>query len=514
MPSEPVSLGKFKGGLNTVADDSSIEDDQLSEILNFDVDTDGSLVSRPAITLAPETTSVTGNMEILGYYVDNLGNTSAVIAVGTETRLYNVQTGVWTTVWSVRASGFVQYDNKVVLCSESAAGGYWESGVFTSTPTMPQAAGIVFYQERFWAWGVKNSANSTTVWFSKLTLISPPTSIFTWDTGADFFTVSKGDGQWITCLTPDSSALIISRSGSTWTFSFPSTPLAGTLNEVNSNIGADNQFSIVRYENYYFCVHSGTVYQLINFQFYATNVRRVEFAPESTTNPLIADIRLSVVGRRLILWHYGNTYVYSIALGAWSRWRSTVSRASHFIQVPSASLAVSDVVAYAVTGEDDPAKQKLWRMAEDPLQSGSGESITCMIRTKAYTIRQPAQYKRLFYWTAEVKSAGLVTGIAYPVVVPNQSTKWDAMDLTTWDVLALGNWDNPLVIIPGINDPVPYSSSGPISKLIQFISRFHFLKVVFEVYLECNGTESTSPARIYSITPYLAIKGGVPRKVN
>lgn len=515
MPGTPVDLGKFKGGLNNIADEASIDDDQLAEVINFDLDTDGTLISRPAITPAPESGgSVTGDMVILGYYTD-IGNvTYAVLAVDTTTRIYNISTGVWTQIWATRASGMVQYDNKIVLSSATSSGGYWESGTFTSMASMPFSAGITFYQERFWAWGIKGSANATTVWFSNLTVISPASSIFNWTPASDFFTVSKGDGQWITSITADISSLVIFRSGSTWGFSYPSTPFSGTLRPLNVNIGADNAYSVVRFENYFYVVHSGTVYQFINFQFYPLNSKRVEFGPESVTGTLTADIRLSIFGRRLILWHYGNTYVYSITIGAWTRWRSEVSRAAQFLQVPPSSESVSNFTAYAVTGDSTAAKQKLWFIANDVLQLGTGESMACMIRTKAYSMSQPAQYKALKYWTVEVRSAGAVTGTSYPVTLQQGGATWDAMDLTTWDVLSNGNWDNLLVILPKIVDEAPYASSGPIAKLVRFIRAYRFLKVIFEVYMECDGTAATSPARIYSITPYLGIKANVSKKVN
>lgn len=515
MPGTPVDLGKFKGGLNNIADEASIEDDQLAEVINFDLDMDGTLVSRPAIIPAPESGgSVTGDMVGLGYYTDTSNTTYAVLAVDTTTRIYNISTGVWTQIWATRASGMVQYDNKIVLSSATSSGGYWEGGTFTSMASMPFAAGITFYQERFWAWGAKGSANATTVWFSNLTVISPASSIFDWTPASDFFTVSKGDGQWITNMIPDVGMLIIFRSGSAWGFSYSSTPFSGTLRSLNVNIGADNAYSVARFENHFYVVHSGTVYQFINYQFYPLNSKRVEFKPESVTGTLTADTRLSIFGRRLILWHYGNTYVYSITVGAWTRWRSEVSRAAQFLQVPPSSTSVSNTTAYAVTGDSTASKQKLWLVSDDVLQTGTGESMACMIRTKAYSMSQPAQYKALKYWTAEVRSANSVTGISYPVIIPTGTTTWDAMDLVTWDTLDLGNWDNPLVVLPVITDNVPYPSNGPVAKLVRFIRAYRFLKVIFEVYLECDGTAATSPARIYSITPYLGIKANVSKKVN
>ncbi|MCC6855871.1 MAG: hypothetical protein IT189_07400, partial [Microbacteriaceae bacterium] len=249
-----------------VAEEATIADDELSLVVNMEQDIDGSLVSRPAIIVdSTGPTGIGSNLDIkpLGYYVRDDGVTFLVAAVSTYTYLYNIDTKVWTQIWTTAASSFVQYDNKVVLISTTVAGGYWEAGSFTSTPTMPLGQQIVFYQDRFWAFGARGTGDSTTVWFSKLTVISPPSSIFTWATSTDFFTVSEGDGEWITALVPDTSALLIFRNSSTYQFTFPSAPSSGTLRVLSKTIGTENQWSIVAYESYYLAFSAGFLYQFI-----------------------------------------------------------------------------------------------------------------------------------------------------------------------------------------------------------------------------------------------------------
>jgi hypothetical protein len=49
MPGAPIPLGPFTGGVNNQAEQGTIADDELWLSENFEFDTDGSLVSRPAI---------------------------------------------------------------------------------------------------------------------------------------------------------------------------------------------------------------------------------------------------------------------------------------------------------------------------------------------------------------------------------------------------------------------------------------------------------------------------------
>lgn len=49
MEDRGVSFSQFTGGLNNVADASAISDNELAQIVNFELDSNGSLVARPPI---------------------------------------------------------------------------------------------------------------------------------------------------------------------------------------------------------------------------------------------------------------------------------------------------------------------------------------------------------------------------------------------------------------------------------------------------------------------------------
>ncbi len=512
MPGAPVPLGPFTGGMANVAEQATIDDDQVALLENYELDLDGSLVSRPAIVSEQTTGIVTGDIQPLGYYVSSAGLTYLVAAVDTITRIYELDGKVWTTIWTERASSFVQYDNKIVLSSETVAGGYWEAGSFTSTPTMPLATQIVFYQERFWAFGVRGTANATTVWFSNLTVISPPSSIFDWVTASNFFTVSKGDGEWITGLLADTSALLIFRNQSTYQFTYPTSPVTGTLRPLSKTIGAENQWAIVAYENYYVVLCAGFLYQFINYRFYSLNAKKINFERAALSGALMFDVRVSIFGRRVIVWFFGALYVYNITTSTWSKWVSPTTSAGHFLSVPPSSVSGESRVALAISGEDDNAKQILWRVEEDVLSTGSGETMQCVLRTKAYSLDESAQYKRLLYWAIEHRSASGLEAIAHPVAVPITGATWNDMEAYNWG--DFGSWNNPLLQITDYTDTVTYPTLAPIMSTVKMIAAFRFIRVYFEVFQTCDGTTATSPSRIYSITPYMKIHAGLSKKVS
>lgn len=514
MVSTPTLLGPFKKGMNNRSSQETIADDELSHIENFELDADGSLVTRPAIAPAASTPVAGQFVNPLGFYVTQDGTTFLVATTNAATWLMNTATNLWTQIWGQRASGFAQYDHKAVLSRANGAGGYWDGSTFVSTPTMPACEQIVFYQERFWAFGVKGSPDQTRVWFSNITSAGPsPTTIWTWTVATDFFEVGPGDGQWITGLMADSNALIIFRNRSTWHFSYPTSPFTGTLRELNPVVGADNKWCFVRYESAYYVLSQGFLYQFVNFQFYPLNSKRIDFQSTVLSGGQRLDLRLSVFGQRIIVYYLGTLYVYGVATDSWCVWRST-TMAAHFLQLPASSTSGDDREALVVSGSGNSARTGLYRIIDGVLPVGDGEKFNAFIRTKSYSFEEAAQYKRIFYWAAEVQSASGAEGIAYPSTVSASGTTWNQMNESTWNDLEGGSWNNPLTVVPVFRDDVEFPAFAPTRALIRFASEFHFMRVAFEVYLECDGTARTAMARIFSITPYLAVRGPVAGKVT
>ncbi len=515
MPGKPVHLGPFKNGLIATfdSDPTTIPDFSLSRCVNFDFGQDGALTSRPAIVTEAAPPIANTRIFPLGYYVRSDGATFLVAACGTQTWLYDIVAKTWTSIWTTAANGFAQYDNKVVLCSEAGAGGYWESGAFTATPTMPTGSQIVFYQERFWIFGAKGTSAATTVYFSKLNVISPPSSIFDWAPTSDFFTVSKGDGQWITGLLADPNALIIFRSSSTWVFTFPSAPANGTLRQIDQKIGADNKHCFVSNENVYYVQSQGFLYQFINFRFYPLNTKRLEFTPGTVSQGATQyDLRLSVFANRIILFYRGALWVYSTVTNTWSEWESTTD-AGYFLTIPPSSLTGDQRVALGVTASDANGQQKLLRVAQNPIAAGQpGETITAWIRTKATAVEDVSRFKRLFYWTIEALTASGVKGAANPVTVISSFTTWDDMEGFNQD--NFGTWDNPLIVLPVIVDDVDFPTNSPAHTVTKLIKSLKVTRVFFEAYLTFDGTTKTVPAKLYDIVAYFKESAGVAKKVS
>jgi hypothetical protein len=196
----------------------------------------------------------------------------------------------------------------------------------------------------------------------------------------------------------------------------------------------------------------------------------------------------------------------------WSRW-SSIHGAGAFAMIPPTSVAGDTRVALAVPGLTT-APKKLLRIVDEVLQGAIGEEMVCSIRTKSISLDESAQYKRLFYWTFEIKSSRGGRGIATPTALSEGVVTTDQMDMVTTDVLDLGSVDNPLIIIPTFETEVDFPTATPVQTLIRAGQDNRFRRIYFEVFVETDGTVRSAPARIYSITPYIRIKGSVAKKVS
>ncbi len=523
----PAILSPFKGGLNNVGEGATISDDQLSVLQNFDIDTDGTLVNRPPIEntgiLPPAANAGTdiaadpAPVLPLGYYVRADGSTFLVATCANKTWIFDLASKLWTKIWDGVAADFVQYDNKIVMISETTSGGYWEEGTFTPTTTMPVGSGIVVYNERFWAFGPRGTSTSTTIYFSNITGISPATSIFTWTTATDFFVVDKGDGQYITAIVADPNALLIFRSSSTYQFTYPNSPANGSLTLLNSSVGADHRFAVTRYENFYWVLNQGFLYQFISYQFYSRNSQIVRFSKSTDlASARYVDVSVSVLGERIVVFYHGSIYAYSIRQQSWAEW---VGQAvpGRILQMPSDTSGPGPREAFAWTGVNrGAASQRLLKIADSPTGTGEydGEEMSCTARTKTFDFNLAGTFKRLLYWTIGFRSARGVSGQIVPVGVNGSSITFDDMENYSFDDFDMSTWDAPIFKVPVFQDNIVFPTAAPIQALAKAMARIRFLSAYFEVTLTTKGTAATAPVRVFTVTAYLKQHADTGEKVS
>jgi hypothetical protein len=123
------------------------------------------------------------------------------------------------------------------------------------------------------------------------------------------------------------------------------------------------------------------------------------------------------------------------------------------------------------------------------------------------------------WWALEVQSATGAQGVMSPVVIPITGVTWNQMNALVWPntaggVPAIQTWNNPMISQPTFNDTVAFPTAAPQRQTIKFAGAGRFIRVFADVYVSLDGTAKTSPAKVFSIVPYLKTKVTVSQKVS
>ena len=543
-----VTLQNFVGGLNNYWDQSSIADNELAGLINFEVTTNGALTSRPPIWFEQSSGSnvytpvANEPVDVIGTYVEAGGTRYLVAVTDDKTWVYNVETKTWTQIATFRATDCTQFTNKVVLSSATAGqGGFWEAGTFTNTPTMPALGGIELFQNRFFGFGIQGTNTANTVYWSDITTAGvedESNSIWDWQDAQGYFYVEigAGDGQWITAMAQGYNDLVIFRNKSTYRYSYGELPEEGQMQVMQQDIGAETARCVVKFENAHFVLYGKTLYKYQNWLYYPLNSERVNFEEQTSFNPRF-EHAVSVVGRRCIVWHSGRVYSYNLDTSTWSEW-DTDSRVGYFVTIPRQNEDENEEMYFGISGDSDviaaldATDYALFRI-RDRVSAGSGaEEMTCSLRTKIYDFATPVEWKRLYFWSADIATARKVRASVIPVAQTERpvTVTWDDLsqdgqydngyfsyDELSQDSLAddiFSTWDVPKT--PGSIDSV--IEDFPLGELVRIETKLdqslRFRRIYFELYLTCDGTATTSPVQVFSIIPMVGVKKKISKGAN
>jgi hypothetical protein len=502
MGGSPIRLGPFAGGLNSLSDPTAVADSELVDVINFELDLDGSLTSRPPIIISG---NAPGQIRLLGYVVDT-GGTSYLIG-STATATYYFTGGSWTLITStVGAISMVQFADKAWLLAPVGSanpGGSWvPAGAFTAVSAMPKGKAIVAHKNRLWVAPGKDATSAgSRIRFSSVT---DPTS---WDVN-NYLDVSAGDGQNVTDITVYQNSIMVFKNDSTYNFSYDSSPDRGVVSRISATQGASDINCVVAYENVLFVYHEGNIYELINYSFSRINTK-VPFRVDNTVpQTFIIPVAMSLFNDRLIVRHFDRIYTYNLKTRTWTRWASSRVFA-YFILEPKNNLITDVPTAYAGSAiSGDTALFKI----QDIFNLDNVESIQCYVRTKNYDYQISSHFKRLMWWGADVVSQGDVSVIANPIVFSSLIT-WDqvANAATGWD--ALQTWDQLLDALPVVTDSIPTVGAGS-RKFLKFMKSLRFRQIYFEVTINTDGTVKTAPVKLFNLTTYIATKQQVGKSIS
>lgn len=510
MPGNAVKIGPFAGGLNTYSEPSAVGDNEAVDLINFNVDLDGSIFSRPPIRIKDTSASVpgAGELKLLGFFIDTSNEKYLIAATSAATYARRESDGTWLTITTTfGATTFVQYANKAYLIaapSSSNPGGSWVPNAFTAIAAMPKGASAVVYKERlFVAGGKLDATNANRVFFSNAA------DFATWVTSTNFFDVRSGDGQHIVKLTVFQDTVICFKEDSTYAFSYDSSPSRGAVRSINMAIGISNVDCVVEYENSLYIHHESSVYQLSNWNFTLINLKvPFEYRIVHAGQPTAAS--LSILGDLLIVHHYDMIYVFGLRTGTWTKWEVDLAHDfNYFVKVPLDDASQPQTYYGGPRASGTNRVLYWWKNEWDVT---GPEEITCKLVTKSYDFNVPYSFKRLFWWGVDLLSERDFSYIVHPITYTRVVTH-DMMHAYTHNQIT-GTHATPLDVSIDVSGSKTISNIAQNRMFLKLLKSLRFRQINFTVSGTTDGSAQAGPIRIYNITAFVDNKQIVAKEVN
>lgn len=520
-----TKLGPFTGGLhNSSGSGEYIGDDEVYELVNMEVDSDGSLVNRPQINdfvINPGSFSAVG-ISFIGTYLPSDGRKFVVANFPSSNvvALINTATGAanqWFSTTGLNSVCCIQYANKLYVVPDvtsTVPGGYFDvptptTATWTAVAAMPQGQAIAVYRERAWiACGLSATTNTSRFFFSS---VADPG---TW-AGSDFVDVVPGNGQKLVSLVRLGNDLVLFKEHSTHRFTYTTDPRKAELSEIDATIGCPSVNCVVVYNNNsIYTLHDNSVYEL--FQYTYTRISALVNMDQVTDGTMYAKDQygLTLHRDRLFVRYYSKLYLYSLRVKRWCTWETT-KNFSKVVVIPSASVGLDTAYAHSATSTN-PGKGFYFQDDRKTLYSGPGdvtnEIFTARIKTRTYDFDIPENYKVMFWWGVAIATSGNFTASS-TLPNANPSMSWAQAQATygSWAAaIAAGvTWAaNTNVVTNTVTAP---TLGKYARKFVKLPKKMRFRQIYYTLVCDVitNGGIADATLRIYDLTVHVKQKQSV-----
>ena len=514
MPGAPIQVGPFIGGLNTFSDPTAIADNELTECVNFELDLDGSLKSRPPIKDLGVNfpLSSSGNVQFLGNFFTSIGQSFLIASDGDSSTYYFDGTS-WSLITStVSGAAFVQFDDKAWITAAEGSGqvgGYWEpAGSFVAVSDMPAGECIVTFKDRLWIAEGRTSGNKGTRLYRSRTIADPAV----WPSVTDFVDIGVGDGQNIVQLAVYFNTLLIFRVDSIFGLQYTSDPAAAVVSLVVPNVGLNSKDSLTQFESTIYFMYDEKAYEFTNNRASQINAK-VPFAFTSTAN-IYLPYAVSEFNQRIVFTYFDKTFVYNLRTRSWSSWESNIygSLSKFFIRTNNQDKAI--VLAHSNVSVPAGGSRVAPLLQITDEYASAQEQMECRIQTKNFNYQASSIYKRLFWWGLDASFKGTVVGTAVPIG-QSFTVPWQTLfDNETWGSMLQYLWGSPQEGSPIVTTSVTEFAVTFRRVFVKFLKSLRFRQIFFTVKFETNGSSTEAPVRLFSLMTYVNPKQTVSKEIT
>ncbi|HSW91350.1 MAG TPA: hypothetical protein VLG09_01750 [Candidatus Saccharimonadales bacterium] len=519
MPGKPVEIGPWDGGLkNASGFGEFIEDNQAYLLQNFEVDTDGTLINRPAVAKATVTGVAAGlfGMRLLGTWIAADGTNLLVATSNYGIHIIDPSNSAVVFTHTMTAPRcYVSFDGilDVVPMVAGQGGAISKSGAiytWTGYAAIPTGISAVLYKDRMYIAQetasriVYSDVNNFSVW--------PATN-----------NVSIGfdNKQPLKAMIVVGSDVFLFKSDSTYRYGHAGDPAKAELKQTDAYVGTVNETTIAVYNNNtVYTLSNNAVYELYQGTYTCISkdldmVRVVE--PLNQVN-----FGVSVAADRLFIRFYTHMYVLSLLTQKWSEW-TFVDSIKQFAKVVSLpGHEPNDDYMYMAANRLTGDNRFLNYFQDSRILGIDKEAFTCKLITKSFDFQTPTYYKTILMGGLSVACSSVVKISA---VVPGsavieqltwgeafvQYTWGDAYDLgLTWGTAVTSDGD---VLMKTTIPPTDGSAFG--RKLLKCLGKFRYRQVQFVIEIPASYNDRASfSVKLYNLTVYALQKETIVASVT
>jgi hypothetical protein len=531
---QAVTLGPFLGGLNTSADSKFMADDELMECINFEVDIDGSLMCRPAITETVNNESWGFERFIpIGRVNFTTGGDYLIVSSPQGTHAFDGTD--FTFIYGGQSRCAVQYLDNVYIVSvpgEADNGGRWDGTTFTADASMPRGEAAFFHKSRMFVVPGRTATTNP----SRLIFTNVITSTTLSWPAANNIDIQPGDGDNLVDATVYNDNIVLFKENSIYLLAYDIRPTDAVLRQVITGIGVNYPHCVDTHENSVFFLHEGKVWEMSNYEFTHIN-QKVPFEldqtlPQSEDNSenagaFLDPVWLRKMGDRLLVGFHNKRYAYNLLTRTWGEWQMQDNNAQSFgppmeiiksvntnepVRYYCAPVFVEWGNFYYFTDKYVPGTRDASGQGDLGFVEYTYYNIMCSMRTKEFTFDIPLLWKRLMWWGVNALTGTTISAEARPNRGLDDNDLWEDVALYDWDDLD-GTWENMLgeLIVSDVQTGVTGYAG---SKFYKFLKSLRFRSISFKVTIENDGTTPDGPCRVMDMTAIVGLKQVVGKDMN
>lgn len=143
----------------------------------------------------------------------------------------------------------------------------------------------------------------------------------------------------------------------------------------------------------------------------------------------------------------------------------------------------------------------------------AAEVFQCVVQTKNFNYDQSSKYKRLFWWGADVVFRGQLVAVANPIVFSGSVT-WGQLLSRTWGQLLAFTWAQPASPVLSVTTAINTTGTGSTRKFIKLNKGLRFRQISYTLTFSTDGSVSSAPVRLFSLTTFVSLKETASQSVT